>query len=75
MICRYCGREVKNAGTILTSTFGSICQASPTKTHVAVPDGAHCIYCGGATHSAGMVLATNFGTSCRNSPTKKHVLG
>ncbi|EFW37179.1 hypothetical protein DWQ65_05815 [Treponema phagedenis] len=74
MKCRYCGKDVKTVGSILSSSFGQRCDPSPTKKHVLLTDGIRCVYCGRETKTVGSRLTTSFGERCSASPTGKHVL-
>jgi endogenous inhibitor of DNA gyrase (YacG/DUF329 family) len=73
--CKYCGKEVKNSGSSLAAGGSSRCNASPTKTHVAVPDGEHCVYCGKEVKNSGSSLVAGGSSRCNASPTEKHLLG
>ena len=74
MTCRYCGQEIRSAGSFLTSNFGQQCNASPNKKHIAVSDGVHCVYCGKETRATSGGLVTYFGQNCSASPNNKHML-
>ncbi|MGP1530072.1 MAG: hypothetical protein ACTTI3_07010 [Treponema sp.] len=74
MKCRFCGKDIKPIGSGLTSSYGQLCRASPTKKHVALSDGVHCIHCGRSVKSLGNYLVTEYGQKCRESPTEKHIL-
>ena len=54
--CKYCGGQFKS---------GFACTHSPTKKHVALPDGQNCVYCGSEFKA---------GFHCPYSPSKKHQL-
>ena len=74
MKCRYCGQEVRTAGTQLISTYGQACKTSPTGKHVIISDGVCCVYCGHETRTVGNRLITTHGDRCRASPSGTHLL-
>lgn len=74
MRCKYCGQEVKPVGSMLMSSYGKTCRASPTGNHVLISDGISCIYCGYETKPIGGLLMTKYGQRCTASPTGKHIL-
>ena len=74
LICKYCGKKLISSNSILMTNIGNICQVSPSKKHIALPNPPYCVYCGKETKLAGKILATSQGQNCSSSPTKKHSL-
>ena len=74
LMCRHCGKEVRNMGGQLSASGVSVCGASPTKKHVAVTSPPYCIYCGKEVKSVAGYLSAGGVSSCMPSPDKKHAL-
>jgi hypothetical protein len=52
LICKYCGKKLKSMGSVLRSDISNICQVSPSKKHIALPNPPYCVYCGEETKKA-----------------------
>jgi len=74
MNCKYCGKEAKNSGSMLMAGGTSTCQASPSKKHIAVPNGKNCVFCGREAKNSGSMLMAGGTSTCSASPSKKHQL-